>query len=56
VRIGRLGKSNDMGNVEGLIGHAQHNFMAVITHPANWQELNYFWENASSQDSDWLID
>jgi transposase len=39
-RFGRPGKGNDKGKVEGLVKHAQLNFMTPIPEAASFDELN----------------
>ena len=39
-RLGRPGKGNDKGNVEGLVKYARKNFMVPIPHAASFEELN----------------
>jgi len=39
-RFGRLGKGNDKGKVEGLVGYARRNFMVPIPRAASFAELN----------------
>ena len=40
AKFGRLGKGNDKGNVEGLVGYARRNFMVPVPRVASWEELN----------------
>jgi transposase len=40
VKFGRLGKGNDKGNVEGLVGYARRNFLVPVPRVASWEELN----------------
>src|SRR6202521_2921878 len=39
-RLGRPGKGNDKGKVEGLVGYARRNFMVPIPRAASFAELN----------------
>ena len=40
AKFGRLGKGNDKGNVEGLVGYARRNFMVPVPRVTSWEELN----------------
>jgi hypothetical protein len=40
AKFGRLGKGNDKGSVEGLVGYARRNFMVPVPRVASWEELN----------------
>ena len=39
-KFGRLGKANDKGKVENLVGYARRNFMVPVPRASNWEELN----------------
>lgn len=39
-KIGRPGKGNDKGKVEGLVGYARRNFRVPVPRVGNWEELN----------------
>src|SRR3989454_7518774 len=41
-RVGRPGKGNDKGKVEGLVGYARRNFMVPIPHAASFAEFNAY--------------
>lgn len=43
-RYGRLGKGNDKGGVEGLVGYSRRNFMVPIPRFATWEEFNLWLE------------
>jgi len=40
AKFGRLGKGNDKGTVEGLVGYARRNFMVPVPRVTSWEELN----------------
>ena len=39
-KVGRPGKGNDKGKVEGLVGYARRNFMVPIPRYATWEKFN----------------
>ena len=39
-RVGRPGKGNDKGTVEGLVGDARRNFFVPVPRVASWDALN----------------
>ena len=43
-KFARVGKGNDKGNVEGLVGYARRNFMVPIPHFKNYEDLNKYLE------------
>ena len=44
-RYGRLGKGNDKGSVEGLVGYARRNFMVPVPSFPTWDAFNLWLED-----------